>query len=125
MVSTATTNRPDIHSRTGTGPVRPLHRPADVARLLGCSEWWVKEQARQRRIPYAWIGGSYRFTDEHITEIVRRYEVAPLTDTPTEPSTSPVPRRRQPPVEPTLSPQLIARPPRRPRPPADPDHQVS
>ncbi|MEV4642454.1 hypothetical protein AB0J80_34435 [Actinoplanes sp. NPDC049548] len=37
----------------------------------------VKEQARQRRIPYCWIGGTYRFTDEHITAIVRLYEVEP------------------------------------------------
>jgi hypothetical protein len=55
-----------------------LHRAADVARILGCSEWWVKEQARNRRIPYSWIGGSYRFTDQHITEIVRLFEVRPV-----------------------------------------------
>jgi hypothetical protein len=62
-------------------PARPvLHRATDVARLLDCSEWWVKEQARNRRIPYSWIGGSYRFTDQHIVEIVRRFEVLPTED---------------------------------------------
>jgi hypothetical protein len=45
--------------------------------MLRCSEWWVKEQARKRRIPYAWIGGSYLFTDEHVAEIVRLFEVRP------------------------------------------------
>jgi hypothetical protein len=48
--------------------------------MLRCSEWWVKEQARRRRIPYTWIGGSYLFTEEHIAEIVRLFEVRP-TDT--------------------------------------------
>lgn len=54
----------------------------DVAEVLGCSEWWVKEQARNRRIPFAWIGGSYRFTDEHVAEIIRRCEVLPDSPVP-------------------------------------------
>lgn len=54
-----------------------FHRPAEVARLLRCSEWWVKEQARRRRIPYCWIGGGYRFTDQHIAEIAHLFEVRP------------------------------------------------
>jgi hypothetical protein len=63
---------------TGEASALPTyHRPADVARMLRCSEWWVKEQARQRRIPYSWIGGSYLFTDEHVIEIVRLFEVRP------------------------------------------------
>jgi Helix-turn-helix domain len=63
-----------------TGPITtpaPLYTAAEVASALRCSTWWVKEQARRRRIPYAWIGGSYLFTAEHITEIVRRFEVQP------------------------------------------------
>jgi excisionase family DNA binding protein len=63
-------------TRTSTADTR-LYRPAEVAEILGCSEWWVKEQARKRRIPFAWIGGSYRFTAEHIAEIVRASEVRP------------------------------------------------
>ena len=54
-----------------------FYRPAEVARILRCSEWWVKEQARRRRIPFCWIGGSYLFTEEHITTIVRLFEVQP------------------------------------------------
>lgn len=57
-----------------------LHRASDVARILGCSEWWVKEQARNRRIPYSFIGGSYRFTDEHVAAIIRTFEVLPAED---------------------------------------------
>jgi len=60
---------------SGQTPV--LHLPAEVARMLRCSEWWVKEQARKRRIPFSWIGGSYRFTDAHVAEIIARFEVQP------------------------------------------------
>jgi hypothetical protein len=55
-----------------------LYRPAEIAKLLHCSEWWVKEQARKRRIPFSWIGGSYRFTEQHLAEIVRVFEVRPI-----------------------------------------------
>lgn len=63
-----------------TAPAQPptFYRPAEVAAILRCSVWWVKEQARQRRIPYCWIGGSYLFTEEHIAEIIRRFEVSPV-----------------------------------------------
>jgi len=62
---------------TGRAPAG-FYRAAEVARLLRCSEWWVKEQARRRRIPFCWIGGSYLFTDEHIAAIVRLFEVQPV-----------------------------------------------
>lgn len=45
-----------------------------MARILKCFEWWVKEQARKRRIPFCWIGGGYRFTPDHLSEIVRLSE---------------------------------------------------
>ena len=54
-----------------------FYRAAEVAEMLRCSEWWIKEQARRRRIPYSWIGGSYLFTEQHIVEIVRLFEVQP------------------------------------------------
>src|SRR4051812_4403275 len=66
-----------------------FYRPAEVAAMLRCSEWWVKEQARKRRIPYSWIGGSYLFTQEHIAEIVRLFEVQPTVHTAGEPTTIP------------------------------------
>ncbi|MER7275847.1 helix-turn-helix domain-containing protein [Dactylosporangium sp. NPDC000244] len=66
-----------------------LHRPAEVAKILDCSEWWVKEQARKRRIPFAWIGGSYRFTDEHLAEIIRIFEVRPQEERPATPRAAP------------------------------------
>ncbi|CAM4025885.1 Helix-turn-helix domain-containing protein [Kibdelosporangium persicum] len=70
----------------GTQPTgEPLYYlPSEVATMLRCSEWWVKEQARKRRIPFSWIGGGYRFTAEHIEQIVALFERRP-TD---EPATS-------------------------------------
>lgn len=67
----------------GAGTQRAAYyRPAEVAQMLRCSEWWVKEQARRRRIPYAWIGGSYLFTEEHVAAIVRLFEVQPTVAMP-------------------------------------------
>lgn len=91
-----------------------LHRPADVAAILRCSEWWVKEQARKRRIPYAWIGGGYRFTDEHVAAIIRAAEVLPGA---VAPAAIPVPVRRPEPAPAVVEPvtRLRARTPRRAR----------
>jgi excisionase family DNA binding protein len=63
--------------REPPGPAPQLLTPREVAKALKCSEWWVKEQARRRRIPFTWIGGSYRFTVEHLEEIVRVFEHHP------------------------------------------------
>jgi hypothetical protein len=89
----------------------PYYRPADVARLLRCSEWWVKEQARRRRVPFCWIGGSYLFTDEHVAAILRLFEVAPNDP----PPTTGVARTIRPATTPgdDTSSRLRARPPRR------------
>lgn len=93
-----------------------FYTATEVAQLLRCSPWWVKEQARKRRIPYCWIGGSYRFTDQHITEIARLCEVQPLNRTATAP-TATGHRRTRPDNEPATVVQLVARPPRRTRQP--------
>jgi hypothetical protein len=82
--------------------------------MLRCSEWWVKEQARNRRIPYCWIGGSYRFTGEHLAEIVRLFEVRPTDQVSksarAQPARTPAPG---PGADTTM--RLQARPPRRVR----------
>ena len=51
-----------------------FYLPREVAQILKCSEWWVKEQARRRRIPFCWVGGGYRFTPDHVIEITRLFE---------------------------------------------------
>lgn len=97
----------------------PYYRPAEVAAMLRCSEWWIKEQARRRRIPFSWIGGSYLFTEEHVAEIVKCFEVRPRVVADAAVTSAPV--RRTPSTEIAVgssapSPaSLRARPPRRSR----------
>jgi excisionase family DNA binding protein len=82
--------------------------------VLGCSEWWVKEQARRRRIPFTKVGGAYRFTKEHLHEVIRIFEQRPTqTQTPAE---NTAPRRQATPSQPTaVVVQLRARHPKRTR----------
>jgi Helix-turn-helix domain len=101
-------------------PISPppgYYRALQVAEMLHCSEWWIKEQARKGRIPYSWIGGSYLFTDEDVAEIVRRFRRTADAPEPAEPP--PVKSRPTKPEckEPTL---LRARAPRRSRRPKSP-----
>jgi hypothetical protein len=97
----------------GNEPI--FYLPRDVARILKCSEWWVKEQARRRRIPFCWIGGGYRFTPDHLVEIARHFEhrATPAEVISIEAQRA---RRRRPPRETsTLTAQLTARIPPRAR----------
>ncbi|MGW2253496.1 helix-turn-helix domain-containing protein [Kitasatospora sp. NPDC001660] len=106
------------HSRHSVTPVTPqaLYHPDQVAAMLGRSEWWVREQARKTRIPYCRVGNSYRFTAEHLAEIVRLLEVRPQVSPPPV-AVDPQPARSACPVGPerASAPQtrLKARPPRR------------
>jgi hypothetical protein len=88
-----------------------LYTPAEVAGALRCSKWWVLEQARRRRVPYCWVAGAYRFTDEHVA-LVRLCEVQPIEAE----ALAPVARPWRPPAG-SASPSaaLIARVPRRVR----------
>ncbi|MGW6263709.1 helix-turn-helix domain-containing protein [Streptomyces sp. NPDC055085] len=86
---------------------------AEVAKSLGCSEWWVKEQVRRRRIPFLRSGGGYRFTSDHVREIFHILEERPSLASVT--SGEVVTRRRttSQPVGPAV--RLSARRPRRAR----------
>ncbi|MER7172627.1 helix-turn-helix domain-containing protein [Streptomyces mesophilus] len=96
-----------------------LYRPAEVAEALGCSEWWVKEQARKGRIPFTRAGGCYRFTAEHYEEIIRVFEERPLRRA--EPSTAERGRVAQPvPVSERPAARLRARRPQRAQRPGAP-----
>jgi len=99
-------------SKSNSEPL--LYRPAQIAKLLHCSEWWVKEQARKRRIPFSWIGGSYRFTEQHLAEIVRVFEVRPIgPPVASAPVGIAIPRQRSRQSMRPLEDRLEARPPRR------------
>jgi excisionase family DNA binding protein len=82
-------------------PERPLHearvprlyRPEDIADVLGCSAWWVQDRARRRLIPFTRVGRAYRFTAEHLAEIIRLNEERPTrVATPDVAAPRPVPR---------------------------------
>lgn len=101
------------HSATGA-TLPQLYRPAQIAEALGCSEWWVKEQARQRRIPFTRAGGAYRFTEEHYSEIIRAFEQRPLRRAESAPETVAPRQRVRRPHQPTPGAvPLRAKPPRR------------
>lgn len=46
------------------------HSAEDVAVDLGCAPRWIKEQAREGKIPARRIAGQWRFTDSDVEEII-------------------------------------------------------
>lgn len=91
----------------------PSYSAAEVATSLGCSEWWVKEQVRRRRIPFLRSGGGYRFTSDHVREIFHILEERPSPANAIEGEAEPRRRTMAQPVGPVVS--LRARRPRRAR----------
>lgn len=69
-----------------------LFSPEELATALGCSAWWVRDRARRRLIPFAYVGGAYRFTAEHLAEIIRIHEERPAAAAPS--AEAPVPPRK-------------------------------
>jgi len=50
--------------------------PEEVARTLGTSTWWVREQARRGRIPHLRLGrGRIRLLPEHLDALVALFTV--------------------------------------------------
>ena len=50
--------------------------PEDVARTLGTSAWWVREQARRGRVPHLRLGkGRIRLLPEHVDALVALFTV--------------------------------------------------
>lgn len=109
-------------STDGEAALPRLYRPEEIADALGCSAWWVKDRARRNLIPHVRIGRAYRFTAEHLAEIIRLNEQRP-TRSPSGATAVPVattppaararasqPRR---PTATSTTGRLRARPPRR------------
>ncbi|MFF2662453.1 helix-turn-helix domain-containing protein [Kitasatospora sp. NPDC058032] len=94
------------------GPA-PLFEPSDVARVLGKSAWWVKDQARKGLIPFTRPGRAYRFTAEQVAEIVQLYSqpVSAVTQLVAHPK--PVRSDKPAALKPKPAVRLHARPPRR------------
>jgi len=54
----------------GGAPIT-VHTLDEAAVILRVKPSWLERQAAARRIPFAMLGGSYRFTAEHLSAIVR------------------------------------------------------
>ena len=63
-----------------------LYTAAEAAEILKVKRSWLERQAAARRIPFTMLGGSYRFTAEHLAAIVRQYEQRPVIASAAEPS---------------------------------------
>ena len=55
-----------------------MHTTEEAARLLKVKRSWLERQAAARKIPFSMLGGSYRFSDRHLAEIIRLNEVTPV-----------------------------------------------
>lgn len=64
-----------------------------LAELLDLKVSWIEEQCRRRLIPHLLLAGQYRFTQEHITEILTMHERRPVTEPPKAPP-APTPQHR-------------------------------
>lgn len=51
----------------------------EAAVILRCSADWLKRRAAARLIPFTMLGGSYRFSNEHLKEIIRLNEQVPAS----------------------------------------------
>jgi excisionase family DNA binding protein len=52
----------------------------EAARLLRVRESWLEREAAARRIPFTMLAGSYRFTSDHLIQIVRMHEIKPAAE---------------------------------------------
>src|ERR1017187_4357057 len=71
---------PGTNSRPAVAPSPALVRTAaEAAGIIGgtCKASWLKQQAREGRIPYVRLGGAYNFTDAHIAAILGIFEHLP------------------------------------------------
>jgi excisionase family DNA binding protein len=78
-----------------------MHTAEEAARLLKVKRSWLERQAAARKIPFSMLGGSYRFSDRHLAEIVRINEVTPLPTVRKPPRSARTGRRASLDVEPT------------------------
>ena len=69
-----------------------IHTLDEAAAILRVKPSWLERQAAARKIPFSMLGGSYRFTADHLAAIVAQYENRPG---PPDAFAS-EPRRRQP-----------------------------
>ena len=58
-------------------PLIAVHTADEAAAILRVKPSWLERQAAARKIPFTMLGGAYRFTAEHLAEIIRLNEQVP------------------------------------------------
>jgi excisionase family DNA binding protein len=59
-----------------------IHTLEEAAAILRVKPSWLERQAAARKIPFTMLGGSYRFTADHLAAIVNQHENQPAPATP-------------------------------------------
>jgi excisionase family DNA binding protein len=77
---------------TAGGVSIAVHTLDEAAAILRVKPSWLERQAAARRIPFTMLGGSYRFTVDHLVAIIRQFEYRPVAGI-TEDSGRPIARR--------------------------------
>jgi excisionase family DNA binding protein len=54
-----------------------IHTLDEAAAILRVKPTWLERQAAARKIPFTMLGGSYRFTADHLAAIVALHEYRP------------------------------------------------
>ncbi|GAA5033743.1 helix-turn-helix domain-containing protein [Actinopolymorpha pittospori] len=93
--------------------VPTLYTTEEAAKVLRVRRSWLERQAAARRIPFTMLGGCYRFTADHLAQIVHIFESTPtVTDLLARSSPQPTPRTRRRTTDGTTgsTPPLRARP---------------
>ncbi len=62
---------------TAGGAPIAVHTLDEAAIILRVKPSWLERQAAARRIPFTMLGGSYRFTADHLMAIIRQFEQHP------------------------------------------------
>jgi excisionase family DNA binding protein len=72
-----------------------LYTKHEAAEILRVKVSWLERRAAARQIPFTMLGGSYRFTPEHLAEIVRLSEQGTADEKPVSARTERRGRRRR------------------------------
>jgi excisionase family DNA binding protein len=54
-----------------------LYTAAEAAEILRVKQSWLERQAAARKIPFAMLGGAYKFSADHLADIVQIFEMTP------------------------------------------------
>jgi excisionase family DNA binding protein len=65
---------------TAGGASIAVHTLDEAAAILRVKPSWLERQAAARKIPFTMLGGSYRFTPDHLIAIIRQFERRPAVE---------------------------------------------